>query len=105
MRPARASVLYTGPAVPISYDAAWQTYTNLTKAQIASFQAFPQDLTKYLAHRRWQATVKVITLTTTEADAVKAIQAAYASENTLLLGINAKPPTVTTRAQIDEVIK
>jgi hypothetical protein len=57
--------LYTGPTVPIAYDPAWQTYTNLTPAQIAAFQAFPQDLLKYASSRRWLAETSVLPVTVT----------------------------------------
>jgi len=41
-------------ALPTTYDPLWQYYVNLTQEQIAAFQAFPEDLVKYTAHRRWQ---------------------------------------------------
>jgi hypothetical protein len=55
---------YAGPAVPTSYDPSWQLFVNLTPAQIAAFQAFPQDLTKYVGIRRWQTEIAGITLPT-----------------------------------------
>lgn len=41
-------------AIPTQYLVGWNTYTNLTSAQILAFQAFPQDLIAYIALRRWQ---------------------------------------------------
>ena len=35
-------VIYTGPAVPATWDPDWQHFKNLTPAQIAWFQAQPQ---------------------------------------------------------------
>jgi hypothetical protein len=42
--------------IPTTYDPNWAFYNDpkLTPAQIAAFQAFPQDLTKYTGTRRWQ---------------------------------------------------
>ncbi len=34
--------IYTGPDVPTAYNPNWQYFTNLTPAQIAAFQAFPE---------------------------------------------------------------
>lgn len=42
-----------GTAIPTVYDGSWRSYTDLTKDQIAAFQAFPQDLLKYNAGQRW----------------------------------------------------
>jgi len=53
---------YTGPATPVTYDPAWQTYTNLSPTQIAIFQAFPQDLVKYARNKRWQVEISNLTL-------------------------------------------
>jgi hypothetical protein len=129
-------VLYTGPAVPTTYDPTWQTYTNLTKAQIAAFQGMPQDLAKYALIRGWQAHNKPLTVngstvtmvspqatfgtdpTTRTVDItikgvvpskLDAVQTAAASraQSThdayakLVAGVNATPPTITTRAQVD----
>src|SRR5690242_10426132 len=44
-------------ALPTVYDPNWQRYTDLSPAQIAAFQAFPQDLAKYIALRRWQTEI------------------------------------------------
>lgn len=54
--------IYTGPAIPTTYDPLWPSYTNLTPAQILSFQSFPQDLIKYLMTRRWLAETSGITV-------------------------------------------
>ena len=131
-------VLYTGPAVPMAYDPVWQTYTNLTKAQIAAFQAMPQDLAKYALIRGWQAqnkpltvnestvtmvspqatfgtdpttrtmdiTIKGIMPSKFDAAAVQTAATNHAQSThdvyqTLAASINATPPTVTTRAQVD----
>jgi hypothetical protein len=40
-------------AIPTTYDPAWQTYTDLSPAQIEAFKSFPQDLAKYIGVRRW----------------------------------------------------
>lgn len=45
---------YGGPAIPTTWDPSWNSFTNLTPAQIAAFQAFPQDLTLYTSSQRWQ---------------------------------------------------
>ena len=42
-------------AIPTVYDPDWGTYTDLSPAQIAAFQAFPQDLMDYASVQRWQA--------------------------------------------------
>jgi len=155
----RPERLYTGPAVPATYDPTWQGYTNLTPAQIAAFQAMPQDLIKYAGQRRWQKeigstvqgvsylsqsyiTVGGIQVTTNDGDLIRLlglnewakanpngttsftdngvavsitaaqaaalfaavmafIQACRQAEATLIAGINATPPTVTSRAQVD----
>jgi hypothetical protein len=34
--------IYTGPTIPAVYNPDWQYFTNLTSAQIAAFQAFPE---------------------------------------------------------------
>lgn len=157
MIPQRVSGL--NGALPTTYDPAWQGYTDLTPAQIAAFQAFPQDLVKYAGARRWQKencfvvagitylsqnyiTVDgiqvvapaqnaglllglaywaqrnpgkttsftnngtAVTITTDQAlsicDGVTAYVQACRSAEALLLGeINATPPAVTSRAQID----
>lgn len=43
--------LYTGPAVPTTYDPLWPTYTNLTPAQKLIFQSMPQALVVYSAQQ------------------------------------------------------
>lgn len=42
---------YFGPAMPTAYDVNWQYFTNLTKDQIAWFQAQPewQNFLSYVA--------------------------------------------------------
>lgn len=45
-------------ALPSSYDQRWWSYTNLTPQQILAFQAFPQDLQKYIVLLRWQHEVR-----------------------------------------------
>lgn len=43
--------IYDGPAIPSVYDPTWQYFTNLTKDQIAWFQAQPewQNFVSYVA--------------------------------------------------------
>lgn len=43
--------IYSGPTIPLVYDIDWQHFTNLTKDQIAWFQAQPewQDFLSYVA--------------------------------------------------------
>jgi hypothetical protein len=43
--------------LPQVYDVTWQTYTNLTPAQIAAFKSFPQFLNFYAGLRRWLAEI------------------------------------------------
>ncbi len=43
--------IYTGPDLPITYDPDWQYFTNLTAAQIAAFQAFPEWEQKVVDHQ------------------------------------------------------
>jgi hypothetical protein len=40
-------------AIPTVYDPKWPSYIDLSPAQIAAFQAFPQDLTNYVGNLRW----------------------------------------------------
>lgn len=88
-------------AMPTTYDANWNHYTGLTSAQIAAYEAFQQDLIIYATHKTQLAAHAAITPTATAAAISAAVTAAYATEATEVAGINAKPPTVTTRAQID----
>lgn len=55
-------VLYTGPAIPTQYDPGWRRFTNLTPAQITSFEQFPQALLLYASQRRWQAEISGTTV-------------------------------------------
>lgn len=48
-------------ALPQVFDTTWQGYTNLSAAQVAAFQAFPQDLLAYVSLRRWLAEESGIT--------------------------------------------
>lgn len=51
-------------ALPTSYDSTWQTYTNLTPAQVQWFYSQPQFLSgKYLPTRRWHAEISGTTVT------------------------------------------
>lgn len=54
---------YSGPDVPIAYDQNWQYFTNLTKDQIAWFQAQPEwaNFKAYVALSPKTATVGVPT--------------------------------------------
>lgn len=68
--------LYTGPVVPLTYDPSYQTFTNLTPAQIVAFESFPQALSFYLRDRRWKAEISGFTfhgipLTTLDRDQAK----------------------------------
>lgn len=56
-----AQMRYSGPPVPTAYDPNWQKYTNLTKPQIAWFQAQPQDLITYATLKVQQADVTSFT--------------------------------------------
>ena len=82
----RSIRLYIGPVVPMAYDPTWQTYTNLTPAQIAAFQSFPEDLLIYANTRRWMAEISGITvggvpLTTQDRDQSKIAQLKQAFDN------------------------
>lgn len=92
-------------ALPIAYDPNWNHYTGLTRAQIAAYEAFPQDLAIYASHKRFLAAHAAITPAATAAAITAAVNAAYATEATALVGVNATPPTITTRAQIDTAFK
>jgi hypothetical protein len=98
-------VLYTGPAVPTEWDAKWQSYTNLTRAQISAFQAMPQDLLFYAQHKTWRAAEPLshakrsADLAAAQIEFADAQSAAQAKLATVVAGINAK--TVTERAHVD----
>jgi hypothetical protein len=62
MIPDRFGRLYAGPDVPVAYDPTWQSFTNLTPAQILVFQSFPQDLNFYIRHKRWTTEISAVTL-------------------------------------------
>lgn len=50
---------YSGPLVPVAYDANWQLFNNLTQDQIAWFQAQPQwqDFVSWVALSPVAATI------------------------------------------------
>jgi len=98
---AEAKPRYTGPATPIKYDESWRQFGNLTKDQAAAFEAMPENLAKIATDYRHNAVRAGTPKTATAAEAIAAVQAAYATEATLLSVINATPPTVTMRAQVD----
>jgi hypothetical protein len=111
--PRMPDVLYTGPAVPVAYDPNWGKFTNLTKVQIAAFQAMPEDLVSYSATRRWQHEVRTADslksafksetvpadLAARYAKAAAVVKAGYDQHAKHVAAIGAK--AVTTRAQID----
>jgi hypothetical protein len=86
--------LYTGPAVPAAYDAAWRTYTNLTPAQIDAFKAMPetcQQVARDLRHAAVLGAVPKITpdMTLPQVQAAfdtakAAVAAPFATEGTVL---------------------
>lgn len=41
-------------ALPTTYDAGWQKFTNLTSAQVEAFQSFPQWLQFYAKQKAWE---------------------------------------------------
>lgn len=45
--------LYDNPAIPTVWDPNWPNYVDLTTAQVAAFEAFPQDLIRYAGTIRW----------------------------------------------------
>lgn len=70
-RPQRLSGL--NGALPTKYDPLYRTYSDISAAQIAVFEAFPQDLIKYAGTRRWQKEIAGImvngmAVSTAEAD-------------------------------------
>lgn len=54
--------IYSGPSVPTTYDPQWIFFTNLTPTQVLAFQAFPQELAKYVGTKRWLTEIAAITL-------------------------------------------
>ena len=92
-------------ALPTTYDPAWQTYTNLTQAQIAAFAHFPQDLLIYAHQRRWEAQITILqppTLPTSQGigQAVSAFTALLNAHRQLLTTIGS---SVNTRKAIDAI--
>lgn len=59
--------IYSGPIVPNAYDPNWQYFTNLTKDQIAWFQAQPEwsDFVAYVAAAGPSATINANVTTAT----------------------------------------
>ena len=86
---------------PSVYDSKWQNYTNLNEIQISSFQSFPQDLQYYATQKGWEFEQKGFSTSGINSTYIKAMRAAVDS---LVAAINASPPTITTRAQIDLVL-
>lgn len=79
-------------ALPTTWDADWQVFTNLTTPQIAAFQGMPQDLLFYAAHRRWVkeisgTTVKGIPVGTQDRDQAKISQLKQAFDAGALSGV------------------
>lgn len=81
---------YVGSAVPQTYSPNWRLFTNLTPAQTAAFQAFPQDLGRYMLWRMHQLKIRVDPSSPHIAALAKAIFAT--------------PPTITTQAQVDAAL-
>lgn len=49
-------------ALPTVYDPSWQSYTNLTPAQVEAFQGFPQAIQDYSSYSRWIKEISDLTL-------------------------------------------
>lgn len=62
MPPRSFERLYTGPSIPVVYDPTWQGFTNLTQAQIAAFQSFPEAIKDYARYLRWTKEISELTL-------------------------------------------
>lgn len=111
--------VYAGPATPTDYDPNWPRY-KLSEAQITAFQNMPQSLIDYSQDLCWQAETKllsdckrpypahgtVVAIPATAdlpaiATAQTKIQAHRALFTSHVAAIQAVPPTITTRAQID----
>lgn len=100
--------LYTGPAVPITYDLQWRTYTNLTPAQIDAFKAMPETCTQAARDLRHAAVLGAqpkltpdMTLAQVQAafDTAKAAVAApFATEQSVLANIGR---TVKTQSDVE----
>lgn len=82
--------IYTGSAVPQTYNPNWRLFTNLTPAQTAAFQAFPQDLGRYMLWRMHQLKIRFDPISPQVAVLAKAIFAT--------------PATITTQAQVDAAL-
>ena len=108
-RQSPAPKLYTGAAVPITYDPQWRTYTNLTPAQIDAFKAMPetcQQVARDLRHGQVLGVMPKITSDMTLAQvqaaldtAKTAVAAPFATEQSVLANIG---KTVKTQ---DDVVR
>lgn len=91
-----------GAAVPTAYDSNWKTYTGLSKAQIAAFAAFPEDLTLYVAERRRALSSAIVNGTADPATHAAALAKIYTVEAATKAAIG---KTVTHRDHIDTAFK
>jgi len=101
-------------ALPKVYDPDWQLFVNLTPDQIRAFQNFPPDLQKYTLAQVWilqagGATVQV-TFTDPTQPIIPGVVASFLARvgnasSGLLTNINAQPPTVVNRTQVDAVVR
>ena len=90
-----------GEMMPSTWDPIWPKYASrLTPQQVAAFQAMPEDLARYAQSMAAPVMNKYIGQPNAEAS-VAAVQVKLDS---LLSGISAKPPTITTRAQINAAL-
>ena len=108
----RLPILYTGPAVPVTYDPIWRTFTNLTPAQIAAFMSMPETLTQVARDLRHGQVISAapkitpdMTLAQVQAayDAARtAVSAPYAKEAAALAAIG---KTAHTQADVIAIFK
>lgn len=85
--------VYGSASLPNAFDPWWNTYNNLTPAQIAAFQGMPQDLTNYALQRCLQAQYS--------GGPVQQLYALFLQHHA---AINTAVPTITSRKQIDAAI-
>lgn len=108
LRPIPQPKLYTGLAVPTTYDPQWRTYTNLTPAQIDAFKAMPETCQQAARDLRHAAVLGAqpkltpdMTLAQVQAafDAAKAAVAVpFATEQSVLANIGR---TVKTQSDVE----
>lgn len=93
-------------ALPTAYDPNWRTYQGgLTPAQVAAFQAFPQDLARFALQCHALNLQNVAGSNgVTAAGASAYIASVTAAAQSVLAGIVAATPTITTPAQVSSTI-